>query len=119
MLAPGLGNMARFRTRSEGTNRCADLKMALQVIEAIERALNASKSERDGLGRRVSDALSRAAMLVGNGTVSTSSVKLPTPADCGNMKPKSRTAQGDWTTSIMLSANSNGWPIDATTGLSE
>ncbi len=42
--------------------------MVPQVIEAVERALNASKSERDGLGRRVSDALSRAATLIGNGT---------------------------------------------------
>lgn len=58
MLAPALGNMARFRTRSEGSDRRADL-MVLQVTEAIDRALNASKSERDGLGRRVSDALSR------------------------------------------------------------
>jgi hypothetical protein len=39
--------------------------MVLHVIEAVERALNASKSERDGLGRRVSDTLSRAAMLIG------------------------------------------------------
>lgn len=68
MLALGSGNFARFRTRSEGTDRRTDLTMVLQVIQAIERALNASKSERDGLGRRVSDALSRAAMLVGNGT---------------------------------------------------
>jgi hypothetical protein len=67
MLAPALGNIARFRTRSEGGDRRADLTMVLQVIEAIERASNASNSERDGLGRRVSDALSRAAMLVGNG----------------------------------------------------
>jgi hypothetical protein len=42
--------------------------MVLQVIEAAERALNASKSERDGLGRRVSDAISRAATFIGNGT---------------------------------------------------
>jgi hypothetical protein len=68
MWAPGLGNMARFRTRSERRDRRADLTMVLHVIEALERALNASKSERDGLGRRVSDALSRAAMLIGNGT---------------------------------------------------
>ena len=68
MVAPGLGNMACFRTRSEGSDRRADLTVVLHVIEAIERALNASKSKRDGLGRRVSDALSRAAMLVGNGT---------------------------------------------------
>lgn len=42
--------------------------MGMQVIEAVERALNASNSKRDGLGRRVSDALSGAAMLAGNGT---------------------------------------------------
>jgi hypothetical protein len=42
--------------------------MVLQAIVAVERALNASKSERDGPGRRVDDALSRAAMSIGNGT---------------------------------------------------
>jgi hypothetical protein len=40
--------------------------MVMQVIEAVERALNASKSERDGLGGHVSDALSSAAILAGN-----------------------------------------------------
>jgi hypothetical protein len=68
MLALGLGNMARFRTRAERSDRRADLTMITQVIETVERALRASKSERNGLGRRVSDALSGAAMLVGNGT---------------------------------------------------
>jgi hypothetical protein len=68
MLAPGFGNMARFRPRSEGSDRHADLTMVTQVIEAVERGLNASKSERGGLGRRVSDAISSASMLVGNGT---------------------------------------------------
>jgi hypothetical protein len=43
------------------------LTIVLQVIETIERALNASNSERDGLDRRVSAALSRAAMLAGSG----------------------------------------------------
>lgn len=42
--------------------------MVMQVIEAIEQALSASKSERDSLGRRVSDALCGVSMLVGNGT---------------------------------------------------
>ena len=52
--------------------------MVMQVIEAVERALNASKSERDGLGGRVSDAHSSAAILAGNRTdESTSSAKLP------------------------------------------
>jgi hypothetical protein len=60
--------MVRFRARSEGSDRRADLTMVMQVIEAVERALNASKSERDGLGGRVSDALSSAAILAGNGT---------------------------------------------------
>jgi hypothetical protein len=51
--------------------------MVLQVTEAAEWGLNASKSERDGPGRRVSDALSRAAMEPMN----TSSAKLLTPTD--------------------------------------
>jgi hypothetical protein len=68
MLASGFGNTARFLTRSQGSDRRADLMRVTQVIEVVEQALNASKSERDGLGRRVSDALSVAAMLVGNGT---------------------------------------------------
>jgi hypothetical protein len=50
--------MVRFRARSEGSDRRADLTMVMQVIEAVERALNASKPERDVLGGRVSDALS-------------------------------------------------------------
>jgi hypothetical protein len=37
MLAPGLGNMAHFRTRSEGRDRRANLTMVLQVIEGVER----------------------------------------------------------------------------------
>lgn len=68
MLAQGFGSMARFRARSEGSDRRADLTMVMQVIEAVERALNVSNSERKGLGRRVSDAVSSAAMLAGNGT---------------------------------------------------
>jgi hypothetical protein len=60
--------MARFRTRSGGSDRGADLTMVMQVIKAVERALNTSNSKRDGLGRRVSNALSGAAMLACNGT---------------------------------------------------
>jgi hypothetical protein len=37
MSAPGLGNMAHFRTRSDGRDRRADLTMVLQVIEGVER----------------------------------------------------------------------------------
>ena len=62
ILAQGFGNIVRFRARTEGSDRRADLTMVMQVIEAVERALNASKSERDGLGGRVSDALSSAAI---------------------------------------------------------
>jgi hypothetical protein len=68
MLARGFGNTARFQTRSEGSDRRVDLTMVMQVIDAVERALNASKSQRGGLSRRVSDALSSASVLVGNGT---------------------------------------------------
>jgi hypothetical protein len=103
MLAPGLG-----RTRSEGSDRRADLTMVLQVIEAVERALNASKSERDGLGRRVSDVLSRAAMLIGSGTDEYVEREIADTSRPRNMKPKSRTGEGGWTTSIVLSANSKG-----------
>jgi hypothetical protein len=35
MLAPGSGNMARFRTRSEASDRRADLTVVLQVTEAM------------------------------------------------------------------------------------
>jgi hypothetical protein len=68
MLARGFGNTARFQTRSEGSDRRVDVTMVMQVIDAVERPLNASKSQRGGLGRRVSDALSSASVSVGNGT---------------------------------------------------
>jgi hypothetical protein len=68
MLATSFGNTARFGTRSEGSARHTDLTMVMQVIDTVERALNASKSERGGLDRRVFDVLSSASMLVGNGT---------------------------------------------------
>lgn len=108
VLAPGLGNMARFRTRSEGGDRRADLTMVMQVIEAIEQALSASKSERDGLGRRVSDALCGVSMLVGNGTDQYVEREIADTSRLRETKPKSRTGGGGWTTSIILSANSNG-----------
>ena len=68
ILASALWKGARFRTRSGDSDYRADLTRVTQAIKAIEQALSESKSERDGLGRRVSDALSGAAMLVGNGT---------------------------------------------------
>ena len=68
MFARGFGSMAGFRTRSEASDRCADLKIFMPVINAIEEALSASKRERDGLGRRVAEVLSDAAVLAGNGT---------------------------------------------------
>ena len=68
MLARDFGNMSWFRTRSEGSDRYADLTMVMQVVRAIDAAVSASKCERDGLCRRVSDALSSAAVLAGNGT---------------------------------------------------
>jgi hypothetical protein len=68
MLARDFANMARFRTRSEGSDRYADRTKIMQVVKAIDAAVCASRSERDGLCRRVSDALSSAAVLAGNGT---------------------------------------------------
>lgn len=68
MLTRDLGNMAGFRTRSEGSDRYADLTKVMRVVKAIDAAVSASRSERDGLCRRVSDALSSAALLAGNGT---------------------------------------------------
>jgi hypothetical protein len=61
MLAPGL-----FRTRYEVSERFADQTIVMQVIKAIDAAVSAWKSEREGLGRCVSDALSDAATLAGN-----------------------------------------------------
>jgi hypothetical protein len=68
MLARDFGSTAWFRTRSEGSDRYSDLTKVMQVVKAIDAAVSASRSERDGLCRRVSDALSSAAMLAGNGT---------------------------------------------------
>jgi hypothetical protein len=67
MLARDLGNMARFRTRPEASDQYADLTKVLQVVRAIDAAVSASRSEREGLCRRLSDALSSAAVLTGNG----------------------------------------------------
>ena len=65
MLARDFGNMARFRTRSDGSDRYADKVM--QVVGAIDAVVSASRSEREGLCRRVTDALASAALLAGNG----------------------------------------------------
>jgi len=67
MLARDFGNMARFRTRSEGSDRYADLTKVMQVVGAIDAVVSASRSEREGLCRRVTDALASAALLAGNG----------------------------------------------------
>jgi len=59
--------MARFRTRSDGSDRYADLTKVMQVVGAIDAVVSASRSEREGLCRRVTDALASAALLAGNG----------------------------------------------------
>jgi hypothetical protein len=68
MLARNFANKARFRTRSEGSDRNADLTKVMQVVTALDAAVSASKSERNGLCQRISDALSSATMLASNGT---------------------------------------------------
>ena len=68
MFARSFRNMAGLRTRYEARDRCADLKIFMPVIKAIDEALTASKRERDALGRRVANLLSDAAVLAGNGT---------------------------------------------------
>ena len=68
MWDSGLGSKVRFRTRSENSDHRTDLTRVTQVIKAIDEALSASKTERDGLGRRISDAISVASLLVGNDT---------------------------------------------------
>jgi hypothetical protein len=57
-----------FRTRSEARNIDADQARLRPVAEAIESAIEDTEAERSGLGRRVEDALARAAVTLGTGT---------------------------------------------------
>jgi hypothetical protein len=57
MLAPEF-----FRTRSEAGDRYADEAIVMEVVKSIDTAVNAFRSERDGLGRRISEALSGTAV---------------------------------------------------------
>ena len=66
-LARDFGILARFRTRSQGGDRYADLTRVMQVVKAIDAAVSASRFERDGLCRRVTESLTSAAVLGGNG----------------------------------------------------
>jgi chorismate mutase len=55
-----------FRARSAGRDRQTDLANVALIGRAIDEALKVSLAERNGLGRRVADALSRAAITVVN-----------------------------------------------------
>jgi hypothetical protein len=55
-----------FRARSAERDRQTDLANVALIGRAIDEALKVSLAERNGLGRRVADALSRAAITVGN-----------------------------------------------------
>lgn len=57
-----------FRTRSDARNIDADQARLRPVAEAIESAIEIAEAERIGLGRRIEDALARAAVTFGTGT---------------------------------------------------
>lgn len=57
-----------FRTRSDARNIDSDQARLRPVAEAIESAIGIAEAERAGLGRRIEDALARAAVTFGTGT---------------------------------------------------
>jgi hypothetical protein len=61
------GRAVQFRARSSERDRQTDAANVALVAKAISEALRTSEAERAGLARRVADALSRAAVTVGNG----------------------------------------------------
>jgi hypothetical protein len=66
--ATDFGTWRDFELAPKRSAQYADLTKVQQVVKAIDAAVSASRSERDGLCRRVTDALSSAAVLAGNGT---------------------------------------------------
>ena len=57
-----------FRTRSAERDREQDLMTIERVAKAIEQAIAGFETERKGLGQRLADVTSRAAILAGNGS---------------------------------------------------
>src|SRR5258708_9603542 len=57
-----------FRARSIDRDANTDRSRVNSILEVIENALSAAEQERSCLNRRVEDALTRAAVTIGNGT---------------------------------------------------
>ena len=57
---------ASFRTRSPERDRESDLRNIERVAKAIDQAIASFKAEREGLGQRLADVTSRAAIMAGN-----------------------------------------------------
>jgi hypothetical protein len=57
-----------FRTRSAERDREQDLMTIERVAKAIDQAITGFETERKGLGQRLADVTSRAAILAGNGS---------------------------------------------------
>ena len=57
-----------FRTRSAERDREADSMNLARVTRAIDQAIETLEAEREGLGRRLADVTSRAAIFAGNGS---------------------------------------------------
>jgi hypothetical protein len=55
-----------FKARSANRDAEIDLRRATSVLRAIENALEETKAEHAGLGSRVDEAISRAAVTAGN-----------------------------------------------------
>jgi chromosome segregation ATPase len=57
-----------FRTRSAERDKESDAMNIARVTRAIDQAIETLEDERDGLGRRLADVTSRAAIFAGNGS---------------------------------------------------
>lgn len=68
MIAFLRSRIGPFRTRSAERDKESDQMNIARVTRAIDQAIETFETERDGLGRRLADVTSRAAIFAGNGS---------------------------------------------------
>ena len=68
MIAFLRSRIGPFRTRSAERDMESDAMNVARVTRAIDQAIETFEAERDGLGRRLADVTSRAAIFAGNGS---------------------------------------------------
>jgi chromosome segregation ATPase len=68
MIAFLRSRIGPFRTRSAERDKESDQMNIARVTRAIDQAIETFEAERDGLGRRLADVTSRAAIFAGNGS---------------------------------------------------